>query len=323
MEGEQSRPTAAERRQAIGKGACPDGPWPRPSTGSGSEFGFELRAKLEERRVAALRDVAGFDRGPQRAARLRLVAAIGEAAGPEISAELGVGLLEVTRSDAPQPEGANAGRVDQLEARFGEQKPRRRRGVPALPRLHVDVAGHQVEALRQRVQHRALADARVTDEETPPSLARVADRADTHAALRAHAMAGITGPRVVVEKALRVAVVVEIALVDDQSRREPGMLGLRQHAVDEAGTEFGTRDRGDQHDLIEVRGHDLLDRTLAGGATREGVAPRQNLGNDGLRLAGAAHAVADHDGIAERLVAPHQTRADARLTHASVVQQHD
>ena len=61
-------------------------------------------------------DGAGFERAEQRAARLAVVAAVAEAAAPQVRAELDEGLGEVFRSEVGEPEDLQAGAVDQPAA---------------------------------------------------------------------------------------------------------------------------------------------------------------------------------------------------------------
>src|SRR5206468_12415093 len=120
---------------------------------------FELGAELQERGVPQGRDLSGFDRGPNRTIGLVVVGAVAEPALAEKAAELGVGLIEVARADAPQGKGADSGGVDQLEIGFGAQQPGGRGGVSALAGLGIDLGGDQVEGRHERVEQRALADA--------------------------------------------------------------------------------------------------------------------------------------------------------------------
>src|SRR5699024_10229692 len=70
--------------------------------------------------------------------------------------------------DVPEPEGANAGGVDDparalAVGALDPQRERRRGCVPAASRDLVDVAGRAARARHERVYERGLTDARVPD----------------------------------------------------------------------------------------------------------------------------------------------------------------
>ena len=79
---------------------------------------------------------------------------------------------------APQREGADSGRVDQLEARIGAHQPGRGGGVAALAGLGVDLARQQIESGDHGVQQRTLSDPRMPDEQAAASVARAAQVVD-------------------------------------------------------------------------------------------------------------------------------------------------
>ena len=113
---------------------------------------FEFGPKLEEGREAAGVDLASLERSAQRAPGLAVVSAVTEATGPEQRVPLGVVLLERVTIDAPQAEGAHAGRVDELGAIVEVQQQRGGRGE----RRPAPAAGQPVPRGEQHAGHAPL-----------------------------------------------------------------------------------------------------------------------------------------------------------------------
>ena len=260
--------------------------------------------------------------GPHGAARLGLVAAVGEPAPARELGDVGErGVHAVGR--ARDAERADPGGVDEQRAAGHPDELAVGGRVAAAGVVLADGAGPLPLGAQQGVDERGLADARRAEHDRGPARGQVV------LGERGHAVAGERGHQADLDARgdglggdpLALGVRRDVGLVEQHDRRRAAAPGHREVALEAAEVEVAVEAR-DHERHVDVRGEDLLagegGTVVAGAPAERGATGEDGLDDDGAVAldAGRRDPVADRRQVAgaQRLVA--EAARDDRLSVA-------
>ena len=190
----------------------------------------------------------------------------------------------------PELELAHAGGVEHEPAAGKPDQLARRRRVPAAPVEGADLLGRLALLAEQRVHERRLADARGAEQDDRPAGPEV--RLELLEALAGDGADGVDGHADRDRLDLRdrrLGVLGQVELRQHDRRVGAALPRQREVALEPARVQVAVEGHDEEH-RVDVRGQDLLDRLVAGGAADERRAPWQ----DGLdQPVGVGDPVAD------------------------------
>ena len=218
-----------------------------------------------------------------------------------------------------QPEGADAGCVDDPAVAVGELEEIGTRGrVPAAAGDGVDDADLTVGVGHERVDQGGLAHAAVAHEHAGATAQPVAElgqvTGESPLTLQLGDHPGDAQRAVGREQGLGVG---QVGLGEAQQRRHARVVRRHQGAVDQARSRLGVGKRGHHHELVGVGDDDALDRVVVVGGAPQGGAALDHLDDAGQRAVGAARVaddsdvVTDHDALAAQRARLHRHHSPA------------